>query len=408
MAARANVDAIAACRVAAVSLLAQHKDFRRLFVGNSVSLLGSSVTTVALPLAAVVCLHATPIEMGLLGAAAFLPHLVLGLPAGVWVDRLPYKRILVLADLGQLLLIGSVPVAAALGTLTLAQLYVVVTLAGVCGLFDAVAAQSFTPMLVPREQLLPANSALMLTSSTVNVAGSALGSGLVVLLTAPVAMAADAVSFLVAALCKARITVPGVGNSVRGKADLFGGLRIAFTHPVLRPVTIAATLGALGGQMQNAVLVLYLVRVLGFSPGLVGIAVTMAGGAGILGALITPTVTRRLGPGWTFVLGMLLSSAAGLLLAAGPALLSQLLRGAGPALYGVNQQTFRQTLVPQEQLSRVNAGWRFLVYGTQPVGAVLGGLLGAVDLRTTLVVSAVIMLTGTVLALPVTSARNRA
>jgi predicted MFS family arabinose efflux permease len=384
-----------------VALLVQHKDFRRLFVGNSVSLLGSSVTTVALPLAAVVYLHATPFEMGLLGAAAFLPHLVLGLPAGVWVDRLPYKRILVITDLCQLLLIGSIPVAAALGLLTLAQLYVVVTLAGVCSLFDAVAAQSFTPLLVPREQLLPANSALMLTSSTVNVTGSALGSGLVVLLTAPIAMAVDAVSFLVAALCKARIATPGVTHSLRGKADLFGGLRIAFTDPVLRPVTVAATLGALGGQMQNAVLVLYLVRVRGFSPGLVGVAITLAGVAGIFGALVTPKVTKTLGPGRTFVLGMVLSSAAGLLLAAGPALLSQLLRGAGPALYGVNQQTFRQTTVAPDQLSRVNAGWRFLVYGTQPVGAVLGGLLGTVDLRTTLIVSGILMLAGTALALPV-------
>jgi MFS family permease len=389
--------------VAGVTLLGQHQDFRRLFVGNSVSLLGSSVTTVALPLAAVVSLHASPVEMGLLGAAGFLPHLVLGLPAGVWVDRLPYKRILVLADLGQLLLIGSVPLAAAFGVLTLAQLYVVVILAGVCALFDAVAGQSFTPMLVPRDQLLPANSALMLTGSTVNVAGSALGSALVVLLVAPLAMAVDAGSFLVAALCKLRITVSGVpAASVRRKADLFGGLRIAFTHPVLRPVTIAATLGALGGQMQNAVLVLYLVRALGFSPWLVGLAVTIAGVAGMLGALVTPTVTRRLGPGRTFVVGMLLSSSAGLLLATGPALLSQVLRGAGPALYGVNQQTFRQTLVAPEQLSRVNAGWRFLVYGTQPVGAVLGGLLGTLDLRTTLIVSAVLMLAGTALALPVT------
>jgi predicted MFS family arabinose efflux permease len=384
-----------------MTLLVRHKDFRRLFVGNSVSLLGSSVTTVALPLAAVVYLHATPFEMGLLGAVAFLPHLVLGLPAGVWVDRLPYKRILVLADLCQLFLIGSVPVVAAFGMLTLPQLYLVVTLAGVCSLFDAIAAQSFTPMLVPRDELLPANSALMVTSSTVNVAGSALGSALVVLLTAPLAMAVDAVSFLVAALCKTRIAIPGVVNSPRGKVDLFGGLRIAFTHTVLRPVTIAATLGALGGQMQNAVLVLYLLRVLGFSPWLVGIAVTIAGAAGILGALITPSVTRRLGPGRTFVLGMVLSSAAGLLLAAGPALLSQVLRGTGPALYGVNQQTFRQTLVVPEQLSRVNAGWRFLVYGTQPVGAVLGGLLGTVDLRATLIVSAVLMLAGTALALPV-------
>ena len=385
-----------------MTLLVQHKDFRRLFVGNSVSLLGSSVTTVALPLVAAVSLHATAFEMGLLGAVAFLPHLVLGLPAGVWADRLPYRRILVLADLGQLLLIGSIPGAAVLGVLTLTQLYLVVTLAGVCSLFDAIAAQSFTPMLVPRDQLLPANSALMLTSSTVAVAGSALGSVLVVLLAAPLTMAVDAASFLAAALCKARIAVPGSANSLRGKADLFGGLRIAFTHPVLRPVTIAATLGALGGQMQNAVLVLYLLHVLGFSPWLVGIALTIAAAAGILGALITPTVTRRLGPGRTFVLGMLLSSAAGLLLAAGPALLSQVLRGTGPALYGVNQQTFRQTLVAPEQLSRVNAGWRFLVYGTQPLGALLGGALGTIDLRLALIVSACLMLAGTALALPVT------
>ncbi|HTI20230.1 MAG TPA: MFS transporter [Kutzneria sp.] len=377
-------------------------DFRRLFVGNSVSLLGSSVTTVALPLVAVVGLHATPFEMGVLGAAGFLPHLVLGLPAGVWVDRLPYKRILVLADLGQLVVIGSVPLAAVFGVLSSTQLYVVVVLAGVCALFDAVAGQSFTPMLVPRGELLPANSALMLTSSTVNVIGSALASGLVALLAAPLAMAVDAASFLVAALCKLRITVPGVPVAVRGKADLFGGLRVAFTHPVLRPVTIAATLGALGGQMQNAVLVLYLVRVLGFSPWLVGLAVTIAGVAAMLGALITPAATRRLGPGRTFVLGMLLSSFAGLVLFAGPALLSQVLRGVGPSLYGVNQQTFRQTSVAPDQLSRVNAGWRFLVYGTQPVGAVVGGLLGTLDLRTTLVVSAALMLAGTALALPVT------
>jgi len=372
-------------------------DFRRLFVGNAVSLLGSSVTTVALPLVAVVGQHASPFEMGVLGAVVFLPHLVLGLPAGVWVDRLPYRRILVLADLGQVLLIGSIPLAAAFGALTLVQLYAVAVLAGVCALFDAVAGQSFTPMLVPREQLLSANSALMLTSSTVTVVGSALGSGLVVLLAAPLAMAFDAASFLVSALCKLRITVPGIPVAVRRKADLFGGLRIAFTHPVLRPVTIAATLGALGGQMQNAVLVLYFVRVLGFSPWLVGIAVTLAGVAAMLGALATPAVTRRFGPGPTFVLGMLLSSFAGVILALGPALFSQVLRGIGPSLYGVTQQTFRQTLVAADQLSRVNAGWRFLVYGTQPIGALFGGLLGSVDLRTTLVVSAALMLAGTAL-----------
>ncbi|MEW2504200.1 MFS transporter [Amycolatopsis sp. NPDC047767] len=148
-------------------ILQRHADFRRLFLGNSVSLLGSSVTTVALPLAAVLTLHASSIYMGLLGAAALLPHFLLGLPAGVWVDRLPYRRLLVTADIAQLLLIGSIPVAAAFGVLTLVQLLIVALLAGVANLFETVAAQSFTPALVPREELLPANNALTLTLAAV-------------------------------------------------------------------------------------------------------------------------------------------------------------------------------------------------------------------------------------------------
>jgi MFS family permease len=155
-----------------LSVLGRYPDFRRLFVGNSISTLGSSVTTVALPLTAVVYLHASPAEMGLLGAVALLPYLVLSLPAGVWVDRMmSYKRLLVLADLAQALLLGSIPVLAILGVLRLWQLYVVVVLAGVASLFETVAAQSFIPRLVSRQQLLPANSALMLSNATVSTTG---------------------------------------------------------------------------------------------------------------------------------------------------------------------------------------------------------------------------------------------
>ena len=396
------------------SVLARYPDFRRLFLGNSVSLLGSSVTTVALPLAAVVTLHASPTQMGLLGALAFVPHLVLGLPAGVWVDRMPYRRVLVVTDLAQMLLLGAIPVLAALDVLHIWQLYVVIVLAGTCSLFQTVTAQSFTPTLVPRQQLLPANSALMQSNATVNTTGSALAALLVQVLTAPIAIAVDAVSFLLAGLCKARIRTPGptvVAAAPTERhlwADILDGLRAIYTHPVLRAVTLAATLGALAGQMQAVVLVLYLVRDLHLASGLVGVAIAIGGVAGIVGATIATPLTERIGPGPAFIVGQSLASTAGLVLAAaaGPLPLAfailavaQLLRGGGPSLYGINQQTFRQALVPRRLISRVNATWRFLVSGSMPIGALLGGLgAAAVGFRATLIVSSVGMLLGTLIA----------
>jgi MFS family permease len=396
------------------SVFARYPDFRRLFVGNSVSLLGSSVTTVALPLTAVVYLHASPVQLGIIGAVAFVPHLVLGLPAGVWVERMRYRRILVLADLAQMLLLGTIPILAAFHVLHVWQLYVVVVLAGIGNLFETVTAQSFIPRLVPRDQLLPANSAVMQSNSTVNTTGSALGGVLVQLLTAPIAIAVDAISFLLAAFCKARIRTPGpaVSSAVRPKqhlrTDILEGLRAVLAHPVVRAVTISATLGALAGQMQNVVLVLYLVRGLHLASSLVGVAIAIGGVAGILGAVIATPITERVGPGPAYIAGMSLAGTAGLVLAAssGPLavafpilVVAQLLRGAGPALYGVNQQTFRQALLRPELISRVNATWRFLVYGMMPIGALLGGLSGsALGFRTTLIISSGGVLLGTAIA----------
>ncbi len=395
-------------------VLVEHPDFRRLFGGSSVSLLGSSVTSVALPLTAVLMLGASPLEMGLLGAAAFLPHLVLGLPAGVWVDRLAYRRVLVGSDLLAAVALAAVPVLAATGLLRMWQLYVVVLITGACGLFAAIAAQSFTPTLVDRRALLPANSALALSNSVVATSGSALGGVLVQLLTAPVAIVVDAVSFLVSAWAKARITVPGRPISTphvqqRLGRDILDGLRAVFAQPVLRGITIAATFGALAGQMQAVIIVLFLVRDLALTPGLVGLVIAIAGLAGIVGAVVGVPLSNRLGHGPAFILGMVLSSLAGLAMAAaaGPALVvltvlvvAQLLRGWGPSLYGINQQTLRQVLVAPELLSRAQASWRFLVYGMQPIGALLGGWLGAlVGFRATLVISSLVMLIGTAAAL---------
>jgi MFS family permease len=395
-------------------VLVDHRNFRRLFGGDSISLLGSSVTSVALPLTAVLVLGASSVQMGLLGAVSFLPHLVLGLPAGVWVDRLSYRRVIVVADLLAAATLTAVPILAATGLLQMWQLYLVVVITGTCSLFSAIASQSFAPILVPRRELLAANSALALSNSVVATSGSAFGGVLVQLLTAPVAIAVDAASFLLSAISKARITVSGrstVAESANESMfkDIWGGIRAALEHPALRATTIAATVGALAGQMQVVIVVLFLVRDLGLSAGLIGLVIAVAGVAGIVGAIIGVQITARLGNGPAFIVGMTLSSLAGLVMAAagGPTavalavvIIAQLLRGWGPTLYGINQQTIRQILIAPELLARTQATWRFLVHGMQPIGALLGGTLGAlVGFRATLVISSLVMLTATTLAL---------
>lgn len=393
-------------------VLAAHPDFRRLFTGGSVSQLGSTVTSVALPLTAVLLLEATPLQMGLLGAAGLLPHLVLGLPAGVWVDRWPYRRVLVLTDVVRAAALAAVPVLAVAGLLQIWQLAVIAVITGTCSVFSAIAEGSFLPDLVPRGELLAANSAIAIRNSVTSTSGAALGGLLVQLLTAPVAIVVDAVSYLVSAVCVARIENPGHRSAParerRFLQDIGEGIRVVFDRPELRALTTAATIGALAGQLQAVVLILFLVRDLELAPGVIGILLAVAGGAGILGAAVGVPITRRLGHGPAFIAGTLVSSLAGavLALAGGPApvvlavvVVGRLLQGWGPTLYGINQQTLRQTLIAPDLLPRAQATWRFLVFGMQPVGALLGGVLGSfVGLRGTLVVGSVIMLTGTVVA----------
>ncbi|GAB3468052.1 MFS transporter [Kineococcus endophyticus] len=395
-------------------LLRESPDFRRLLGSSTVSLLGSSTTAVALPLTAVTVLQASPWQMGLLSAGGLLPNLLFALPAGVWLSRRPLRRVLVATDLAQAVLSAAVPVLAVLDVLRLWQLGVVVVLAGTCSLFDAVAAESLTPAVVPRADLLTANGLRALSSSTVGTSGNAVAGLLVSLLTAPLALLVDAVSFVVSALWRRRLTVDGRTAS-SGPVEreplrrlAARGVTVLWREPALRWTTLAATAGALAGAVQNVVLVLFLARELHLPDVGVGLVVAVAGAAGIVGALVGPAVTTRCGSGRTFLLGMLLTGLAGLVLAAatGPwavvvALLvaGQALRGVGPAFFGMNQQTLRQTLVPAEHLPQALATWRLLVHGVQPVGALVGGVLGAaVGLRWTLVAGSVLLLLATAAA----------
>lgn len=398
------------------SVLARYPDFLKLFTADTISGLGSSIGTVALPLTAVVVLDASPLQMGLLGAATFLPHLVLGLPAGVWVDRMPYRRVLVLADLGRALVVAAIPVLAVLGLLEMWHLYAVALLVGVGTLFDNLSVMSFVPLLVGRTHLLEANSATVQSASIVQTTGAAAGGALVQLLTAPVAIAADACSFLVAGLTKMWMRTPGrwqpAADEPPAKQGLWAsvgeGLRATVADPILRALVLTATIGALAGQMQAVMLVLYLTRQLDLAPGVVGLAIAASGAAAVLGAFVAGPLTGRWGPGPTFIVGGTIASLAGLVLATatGPlpvviavVLIGQLLAGGGPPLYAVNQRTIRQALVGPELLARINATWRFLVFGAQPVGALLGGAVAsAAGLRTTMVLASVGMLSGVAVA----------
>jgi len=381
-------------------ILRRHPEFLKLWSGQAISAFGSRITAVAMPLAAVIVLHATPVQMGVLAALTVLPHLLFGLPAGVWVDRLPRRTILVVADLGRASVLGAVPALALLGALRIEDLYVVAFAAGLMTLFFDTAATSLVPALVGRENLIRANGAWVLNNTVAGTVGPSVGGWLVQVLTAPVAIAFDAASFLLSAGCTLLVRVeeaPRRVGRVRLWPETVEGLRVLLGSPILRPITVAATGGALAGAMYTSLLVLFLVRDLGLTPALVGLAFAVGGGASVVGALAARAGSERLGPGPAFVTGSLLLGLGVLVVAtaAGPPaavlvilVLAMVLAGVGPPLFSVPQTSLRQSLTPDHVLGRVNAAWRFLVFGVQPMGALLGGALGAtIGLRATLVVS---------------------
>lgn len=389
-------------------ILRRHPEFAKLWAGQAISAFGSRITLVAMPLAAVVTLHASPAQMGVLAALAVLPHLLFGLMAGVWVDRWSRRSILVAADVGRALVLGSVPVLGILGWLRIEHLYAVAFLAGTMTLLFDTAATSLVPALVGRDDLVQANSAWLLNTTVATTAGPSVAGGLVQALGATTTIAIDAASFLLSAACSLLVAgAPGPPpgpRSVRLRAEIGEGLRAMFGSPVLAAVAVSATVGALAGAMQAPLLVLYLVRDLSLAPVLVGAVVTVAGAASVAGALLAPAVAGRLGPGPTYILGQLLYALGGplLALAQGPPaavaallVLGQAAAGVGWPLFGVPQASLRQALVPDRVLGRVNASWRFLVFGVQPLGALLGGALGsAVGPRAALVLSGVGVLAG--------------
>jgi len=371
--------------------LSRQPDFRRLWAGYSVSALGSEVTVLAIPISAAVLLGASAFEMGLLTAAATLPHLVIGLLAGVWVDRLPRRRpLLVAADLLAAGALLTIPVAWWLGVLTVAQLVATELAVGACRVVFRPAYQSHLPDVVRPEQLTTASGHLRAADATAMLAGPGLGGLLVQAVSAPVAVLVDAVSFLVSATCIRAVRSPERAPAARSQSrslrrDLADGLRMVLADGSLRAIAGAAANLNLFGMLVLALFVAYATRDLGFSAGLVGVVVMLGGVGALAGALAAPRVAAVLGAGRTIVLASVVFSFAlfAVPVAHGPRWSEVAVLGAGELVGGVAVMLFdvtsagvTLTTVPAELMGRVSSCMAFLTQGVKPLGALAGGFLG--------------------------------
>jgi MFS family permease len=376
-------------------------DFVKLWVSQTVSLTGSQVSLLALPLVAV-ALGAGALQMGWLAAAQTLPTLLFGLPAGTWIDRLPRRPVLVATDLGQGLVLAAIPVAALLGVLRLELLYPLAFVVSSLAVLAEVAHPAYLPSLVGRERLVEGNSKMALGGQVARIAGPTAAGALVQAATAPLAILADAASFLVSAVLvgtiRAREAAPGrPAARQRLWQEIGEGLAVVLRHPVLRTLTGAWGLYFLFFFLFYSLYVLYATRELGLAPATLGVIVSVASVGGVLGALMTERVTARFGVGPTMA-GALLVATAGMLLfplAGGPTALTVAVLIAAQGLIRTTDQLFyinylstSQALTPDGLRGRVQASVRVFTAGTAPIGALVGGFLGeAFGLRATALVA---------------------
>ncbi|GGR23193.1 MFS transporter [Deinococcus ruber] len=373
-------------------------DFRRLWAAQSVSLIGSEVTTLALPLTAALVLKATPVQMGLLAAASQAPFLLFSLLAGVWIDHTPRRPWLIFSDVGRAILLLSIPATALLNVLSLIQLYSVAFVVGLLTVFFEVAHFAYVPALLPRRQLTEGNSKIQVSYAAATAAGPGLGGVLVQWLSAPFALLIDAGTFLISAWLlwgiRHRESLPPQGNRHGMLQEIQGGLHALLGHPLLRPIIVASALMTLMTGGIGAVYILYATRELQLGVGVIGLIAT-AGGLGALpGAVLTRWAAQRFGVGRTIVggwLGWALMGLAVPLASGAPWLVVMMLcmgQGLGSladTVANVQQWSLRQVVTPDGLQARVTASHRFLVQGAGALGALLGGFLGAsIGLRLTL------------------------
>jgi MFS family permease len=378
-----------------------HRDFRRLWIGETVSQFGTMVSGLALPLVAILIVHATTFQIGALTACEYAAFALIGLPAGAWVDRLPMRPVLIVCDLVRLAALASIPLTAALGVLSIGQLFVVAFVTGVGTVFFDVAYMSYLPHLVDRTALVEGNAKMQASESVSQIAGPAIGGALIQALTAPYAILVDAASFLWSAtwLSTIRTRQP---RPIRQPDRHLGreikeGITFVVREPMLGAITVCTSSSNLVSNTAMAVYFILLARDLHLPAGIIGLLTTTAAVGGLAGALLAPRIARTLGQGPTIWISALGASIGLLVLPFVHRDWTLALLAAAQAtgslcnvVYNITQVSFRQGLCPPQLLGRMNATIRFLVWGTIPIGALIGGILGTtIGVRHTLAVAAV-------------------
>ena len=376
------------------SRLWRNRDFLCLWTGQTISTFGTRVTTLALPLTAITFLNATPFQMGLLAAGSRSAFILVGLFAGVWVDRLRRRSVMIWADLGRALLLISIPVAAPLHNLSIGLLSAVAFLVGGLTFCADIAFDAYVPALVDRELLANANSAGQLSQSVAEVAGPGIAGALIRVFSAPATILLDAASYLVSALSLVLIRAPEPSVITATEQSMVTGIgigmRILFGHPWLRTITVAIALVVFFASMFQGVFVLYLDRSLHFDAGLIGFVFSAGSVGGIVGATLAPIVARRMGYGRAAVAGEMVMVLGGqgycvVALTTPPhsiavallALTGCFVAG-GNALCNVAFFTILQQIVPTRLFGRVGAAQSVLALGVTGLsGSLVGGLLGS-------------------------------
>lgn len=379
----------------------QHRNFMRLWIALVISAIGDQFTALAVPLTAVLLLDATPSQMGYLVALQTASFLLISLFAGVWVDRLPRRRIIIITDLGRAAVLLAIPLLAYFDALRMWHLYVIMGVAGIQTVFSSLSEQAYLPLLIGRRQVVQGNSRLEAAWSVSGMVGPSLAGVVIHWLSAPVAILVDALSFILSAGLISTIRdereQPQEARKLNTADGIRHGFRIVFGSPVLRALAAAVGSTNFCSSALTAVYILYATQVLALTPASLGLAMGIGSVGGLVGATLAEPAARRIGVGRCIVWGLFTAAVAqNILPLATPATAFAALTAAilirnlvGP-IFNINQVSLRQAITPHAVQGRMNATMRFLNTGPSPLGGLCGGFLAeAVGLRGAVAIIAV-------------------
>jgi len=365
------------------------RNFLTLWGGQALSQFGAQITELAIPVLAVLILHATEWEVGVLNAATVAAFLVVGLPAGAWIDRMRKRHVMIVADAVRALALAALPVLALLGVLNIWHMYAVALVMGVATVFFDVSNQSIVPSLVRADQIAEANGKLQSTEQLAGLAGPAAGGWLIGVLAAPVAILVTVgtylASFVALLFTKDHERPRHPDEHAPILREIGEGLRWVFGNPLLRRIVMTTGTANFFGTIAMTLLPIFALRELGLTPAALGVVFSLSAVGGLLGAILTPRIVARIGEARAIPIASIVFSLAPFFLPAislVPALAFPLLvvqfffASFTVLLYNITQVTFRQRITPPRLLGRMNASVRFVVWGVMPIAALLAGALG--------------------------------